>query len=282
MTTVPDWLPGVTRVQGNDAGPWMPLAKWSFLLHTTEGDSMAGAIAALRAKNAWPHFIYDPQTDQLVQAVSLNRAGRALRSGGNAGRTNAAKVVQVEIIGHAHQTPNASPEWNANVGRMIGRIASVVPFRVDMPLPFYGQDAGFIVASSLARQRLGWAAWYRFDAICGHQHAPSNAHWDPGKINVAEILAAARGGVKVTPWPGYYLRPNDVNQGVAQWGFILSGLGYRGFRMAGSSAAIYGPGKVAATKRFQRRYGLHADGIVGPITWNNANEVYLERRRVKR
>lgn len=267
MSTVPDWLPGVTRIDGNDSGPWMPLAKWSLLLHTTEG-GMAGSIAALRSKNAWPHFIYDPQTDQLVQAVSLNRAGRALRSGGNAGRTNAAKVVQVEIVGHAAQTPNASHEWNANVGRMIGRVASVVPFRVDMPLPFYGQDAGFIVASPYARQRLSWPAWYRFDAICGHQHAPSNAHWDPGKINTAEILAAARGGASsnAPKWPGY-IKPGMVAESVKTWGFILTGLGYKGFTMRGQSATVYGPGKVAATKRLQRRHKLNADGIVGPITW---------------
>jgi hypothetical protein len=201
MSAIPDWLPGCPRVAGEDAGSMLPGSKWSLLLHTTEGSSVQGAISALRAKSAWSHFIYDPNTDYLVQCVSMNRAAKSLRSGGNFGKTNAARVIQVEIVGSAKDADTWPSNWNENIGKMIARIARSVPFRVEMPLPFYGDKSGFTVASATAKQRLSWPAWYRFDAICGHQHAPRNDHWDPGAINTAQILhyATKEVGLIVTP-----------------------------------------------------------------------------------
>ena len=266
MSTIPDWLPGVERVQGSDAGPMLPGSKWSLLLHTTEGGSLQGAIAALRAKSAWSHFIYDPATEQLVQAVSMNRAAKSLRSGGNLGKTNAARVIQVEIVGRAADTDHAPQWWNESIGRMIARIGASVPFRIEMPLPFYGDESGFTVASQTAKQRMSWAAWYRFDAICGHQHAPRNDHWDPGAINAAAILAAARKHApKWTPlpFPGTITKTSSKER-VAVWRMVLGDLGYRGFKVG-----LYPWSGVLslATKRLQRRHGLVADGIVGPKTW---------------
>lgn len=187
---VPDWLPGAERHPGQDSGLYMDSAAWKLLLHTTEGPTLDGALLALDSRRAWSHFVYDPNTDHLVQCVPLSRPARALKSGGPAGRTNAAKVVQIEVVGSAATSPNWTEQVNANLGRLIARLAKVVPFRPVFDLPFYGADAGFTVASVSARQRLSWDAWYRYDAICGHQHVPANDHWDPGHINTAAITAA--------------------------------------------------------------------------------------------
>lgn len=197
---IPDWLPNTERVVLADAGAMLPGSKWSLLLHTDEIDTnVETTIRVLREKSAASHFVYDWRTDRLVQLVSLNRAAKSLKSGGNFGKTNSARVIQVEIVGRAADSPNWSALRNQRVGGMIARIHQYVPFRLDMPLGFFGNGAGWVVASKSARQRMSWFDWYRFDAICGHQHAPNNDHWDPGAINVGQILAAARGGVAPPP-----------------------------------------------------------------------------------
>lgn len=274
--SIPDWLPGVDRFNGADAGPMLPGSKWSLLLHTTEGPTLVGAISALRAKSAWSHFIFDPNTGQLVQAVSMNRAAKSLRSGGNYGKTNAARVIQVEIVGSANDTPNWSPQRNAAVGRMIARIHEVVPFRVEMPLGFYGNGAGWIVASSKARQRMSWVDWYRFDAICGHQHAPSNDHWDPGAINTVQILAAARGNTPA-PQPAAHAAPAHASGVSAPAGVPSMRRGATGQRVRELQVALnfgigarlagdgqYGPAVEHAVKNLQLFFHLSADGVYGP------------------
>lgn len=260
---IPDWLPGVERVSGSGSGSMLPGTKWSLLLHTTEGPSLNGAISALRTKNAWSHFIYDPVADRLVQAVPMNQAARSLRSGGNFGKTNAARVIQVEIVGRAHEAPFWSAQVNANIGKMIRRIANVVPFNVSMPLEFFGDRAGFTVASETARQRLSWYNWYRFDAICGHQHAPKNEHWDPGEIQVNQILSAARAGSNApvkAPWvppkfPGYTLKEGQRSNDVAVLNLLLVGAGYGdGLDLSPSGVKRYGNGTSRAVKRAMTAY----------------------------
>lgn len=293
---IPDWLPGVERVAGNDAGPVLPGSKWSLLLHTTEGGTVDGAISALRSANAWSHFIYDPKTDRLVQCVSMNRAARSLRSGGNFGKTNAARVIQVEIVGRAHETPFWPREYNERLGRMIRRIANVVPFDVSMPVTFYGDRSGFTVASETARQRMSWFDWYRFDAICGHQHAPKNHHWDPGEIQVGQILAAARAGNKPPtkkPWvapkfPGYTLREGQKSNDVAVLKLLLVGAGYgKDVNLKPSGIKVYGPGTSRAVKRAMTDYYKNekkpvprdlAGENVGPKTWKWLCDVVAVRK----
>jgi len=282
--SIPDWLPGVKRIQGSDAGPMMPGSKWSLLLHTTEGDSLQGAISALRGKSAWSHFIFDPKTNELVQAVSMNRAAKSLRSGGNFGRTNAARVIQVEIVGHAHEAPFWGAEVNSNIGKMIRRIAESVPFVVEMPLPFYGDRSGFTVASESAKQRMSWANWYKFNAICGHQHSPKNEHWDPGEIQVGQILSVAQAGdlpparvVWVAPkFPGYTLREGQRGANVAVLKMLLVAGGYGDdLDMSKDKVTVFGAGtRLAVQKAMVDYYAMHhkpgrvSAGAVGLTTWN--------------
>lgn len=297
---VPDWLPGVEKVAGSDAGPMLPGSKWSLLLHTTEGPTLDGAVSALRQKSAWSHFIFDPDTERLVQAVSLNRAAKSLRSGGNFGKTNAARVIQVEIVGYAHDTPSWSIEKNEAVGRMIKRIHDYVPFRLEMPLTFYSDRAGFTVASDTAKQRMSWFNWYRFDAICGHQHAPRNTHWDPGGINTKQILAAAdpkpivlpKASWTPIPFPGHTLRQGEVSDDVATLKVLLREAGYgESLSFDSGKSREFGPGTVKAVQALMRAYYKNekrvvADKdlpkVVGPVVWDWLNDVLVVKFAVKR
>ena len=191
MADVNPWLPGAEIIKGNEAGAMWPGSKWKLLLHTTEGGSIDGAIAAFRGANSWPHLTVDLRTGRIVQHVPFNRAARSLKSGGSAGKTNFARVIQVEIVGFSAKSPERTEAELRKLGEIVARLSKIIPFRVAAPLTFYGQDAGFTVASKTARQRLGWIAWYLFDAILGHQHAPNNDHWDPGKLDVAAVVRYA-------------------------------------------------------------------------------------------
>ncbi|SNT65977.1 Putative peptidoglycan binding domain-containing protein [Asanoa hainanensis] len=55
---------------------------------------------------------------------------------------------------------------------------------------------------------------------------------------------------------------------VALWQTVLTA---EGFLEQSDIDCQFGPATEAATKSFQRRYGLSADGIVGPNTWAKAD-----------
>src|SRR4051812_27164117 len=49
------WHPLASRVEGQSAGPHVG-GGWKITHHTTEGATVAGAIAAYRQHGGWPHF----------------------------------------------------------------------------------------------------------------------------------------------------------------------------------------------------------------------------------
>jgi len=61
-------------------------------------------------------------------------------------------------------------------------------------------------------------------------------------------------------WPT--VRPGTVGERVNTVQFLLQG---RGYRLVADGH--YGRTTTAAVRSFQKRSGLHADGIVGPSTW---------------
>jgi peptidoglycan hydrolase-like protein with peptidoglycan-binding domain len=62
---------------------------------------------------------------------------------------------------------------------------------------------------------------------------------------------------------------------VALWQSILV---YEGLLSDADVDCQFGPTTEAATIRFQRRYGLSADGIVGPRTWSRADDFLRHTR----
>lgn len=105
-------------------------------------------------------------------------------------------------------------------------------------------------------------------------------NWPSFLALVATEYAGGRPGSTWSPppFPGI-IRPGNVSNPVQQWAVLLSAVGYKGFIVTGPSGRVNGSGKVLATKRFQRRHGLNADGIVGPKTWAKAVERLIAKRR---
>lgn len=187
------WLRQAEQVIGNSAGSMNGDGSRKLLLHSTEGSTIEGAVAAYRANNSWPHLTVDCPRRRIVQHLNLTVAARSLRNTpGGADQTNRDGdiLVQVEMVGHAGTpTDLGSPEDLTWFGREVVRPVCVglhIPMRTSVRWVSYPASYG-----TTADQRLSPAAWDAYSGLLGHQHAPDNSHGDPGSIDIAWILRAA-------------------------------------------------------------------------------------------
>lgn len=174
--TMPDlWYPSATPAPLPDAGPFLG-GPFRGVLHTTEGDSYAGALAAYTTSGNSPHFTV--QGASVWQHVALDRAATALKHPAGTVETNRLSCIQIEIVGHAASpvVPSALPPLMRWVEAQTG-IAPVAPKFLPYP-----QSAG---ASTV---RFTSATWAKFGGWCGHQHVPGNDHGDPGAIDTAALF----------------------------------------------------------------------------------------------
>lgn len=166
-------------------------------LHTTESDPGSLDIiesgwdqADAQGRLTVPQFTLDAKLRRVIQHGSVFQPACALE-GCSSGvvQTNGVPNVQVELIGRAPSSQTWPDEWLRFIADWLVAVRAegfAVP--LSSSLTFYGQDAGFTLASYDARQRLSPPAWRAYTGLVGHQHVPCNAHWDPGKLNVARIL----------------------------------------------------------------------------------------------
>lgn len=183
------WYTGFIVRKGNGSGVFVPGSKKKLVLHTTEGGSAEGAIAAYTKNNSWPHFTVDPVKKLKYQHVDTGVPARALKNKSGGTETNRGGAIQIEIVGRASESQGWSDDvlkWLAK--EVIGPICNAEGIKLSAPLKFLGQSDGLLATES-AKQRLSYNAWEVADYILGHQHAPENSHWDPGKLNVNKILS---------------------------------------------------------------------------------------------
>lgn len=183
-------LPGFDHVPATTAGGTYIDVPWRIVLHTTEGSSVDGAIAAYRGHGSWPHLTVDPSTKRRVQHYPLGVSARALLNLAGGVETNRARAIQIEIVGRAGETHTWPVDWLDWLGAEV-----IAPIRAEVQVAlvaprFVGTEAGTIATAS-APQRMSPEVWLGFNGICGHQHVCENHHWDPGRIDIDRILAAA-------------------------------------------------------------------------------------------
>src|SRR5262245_26022352 len=168
------------------------------VLHTTEGKSYAGARAAYRAANSWPHFTvsFEDGRFRAWQHIDTARAARALKNPAGGVQTNRSNAVQVEIVGTCNLVNRSS--WGDQyvehfpAGYLDGIAALMrwveqthgVSRRARTAWKAYPASyrANGIRAAAATWQ--GWSGWY------GHQHVPENDHGDPGLIDIAALISA--------------------------------------------------------------------------------------------
>ena len=176
------WLPRAERMPATKKGPkYLPLP-WRGVLHTTEGPTIAGALQTFRDTNFWPTLTIEPNTFRVVQHYSLNTGARALSD--HATAENAARCVQIEIVGFASQTPSWAPEQVAFIREVVRDVESLVPIPRESGRAFL--DAAGV--NSRPGNRMSIDEWKRFSGWCGHQHVPGESHWDPGALDIDAVL----------------------------------------------------------------------------------------------
>lgn len=191
------WLPGFTRdetIRGAGGGTFVPAAPCG-VVHTTEG-GWESAMAVFRSRMVAPHVMVDPVTRRRAQFIPLDRSAYALVNDNGGVETNRHGARQIEVVGYADRTqdmPADQQEWLAvEVLRPISEAVGIT----GPGLECFGVDAGWVLATPTARQRMSFDAWNRFGGWCGHQHVPENSHWDPGALDLPAIvrIAQAQGG----------------------------------------------------------------------------------------
>lgn len=225
-----DWLDGFDHSWTRQGGSYVTGDyPWRLELHTTEGKSVAGALAAYESSGAYPHFTVRYETKERLQHVSLSRSSTASRNLDGGVETNRWRCIQVEIVGFAGESHTWSKEKLEWLGReVVAPIRAQVGFQLVAP-KFVGTESGTI-ATTTAKQRMSFEAWKAFNGVCGHQHVPENHHWDPGRLDIATILAAA-GGV-ASPAPSGAVSEEDEDVSAIFWmkdaagadhGYLVSG-----------------------------------------------------------
>lgn len=199
------WLPGFQVVPGESSGTWADHDDGTHIgvVHTTEGLSLQAALGAYRQNRSWPHTTVGGPDRVRIQHLPLNVPARALKNTSAPGQTNREpRVIQVEILGFAGQSHTWDDDYLDWLGRnVIGPMSLLGRVPLTTSVEFYGADCGWTLASPTARQRLSREQWDTYSGWLGHQHVIENDHWDPGGLDMARILAAARGHLPPTPAP---------------------------------------------------------------------------------
>ena len=152
------------------------------LLHTTEGGTADGAIAALDRNRSWSHFLISFEEKRKIQFLETNVAAKSLSNNTADGyQTNRANVVQIEIVGYSRDTANWSKEKLDWIAERIKEIRQVF----DFPIVTTNKD------------RMGDKQFVDYAGLCEHRNAPDNDHWDCGDLDVNYIASKLAG----TPAP---------------------------------------------------------------------------------
>ncbi len=114
---------------------------------------------------------------------------------------------------------------------------------------------------------VGRATWYKISYIY------------VSVTNLAELNSEGEtstgGSLPSGSWGGTVLRVGSTGTAVEQVQYWLSYLAqFYDDLIAPTVDGVYGNGTAAAVTRFQQKFGLTADGIVGQITWNAIFDLY--------
>lgn len=207
-----------TSVKGTNAGSYTG-GPPKGVLHTTEGPTGQGAIAAFKSTGSWPHFLVD-YVGHIWQFIDTSLAAKALKHPTGTVETNKDHAIQIEIVGFAaHPTIHPAIQWTAlnSLMRWVEATEGVKPVGPGRPFATsYGQN----------NLRFTSTEWDNFNGWCGHCHVVSNDHWDPGAIDINSLLPPKE--IKAMYSPNLILEP------------IAAYLAYNGGTyLAADSGALY-------------------------------------------
>ena len=184
------WLDGVTRVPASTDGGSMVGGPPRGVLHTTEGTTAAGAIAAMRQANSWSHLTstFEDGHLQTFQHIPLDRAARALRNPTGGVQTNrqGTACVQIEIVGFASHADQFTTGYLQGLAALMRQVEAATGIARRSTVTWKAYPSSYGLANGV---RLSDASWNGYAGWLGHQHVPENDHGDPGLINIAALLS---------------------------------------------------------------------------------------------
>lgn len=159
-------------------------------LHTTEGTSIEGAIAAYKPYP--PHGIYDWRNRRGVQHIGLDLASYSAMDGNDDDF-----MVQIELVGFAHDTRNWPDQAYRNIAQDV-----IAPLADAFGIPGVGiwerwldDTDGVTIASPSSPIRITSTELRDFSGWLGHQHLPApDEHWDPGALDIKRLIKYAYEG----------------------------------------------------------------------------------------
>lgn len=182
------WFPGARRsLVFSGAGP-MAYGPPKGVLHTTEGTSVAGALATYARTRSYPHLTVG---DVIEQHCPVNVAATALQNLSGGVETNRGGAIQIEIVGRASNVSNLPSKTIANLISVMQWLQTVHNIRPHAPVfkaYIPGAPPGGTSYGATNGVRFTQTQWKAFDGWCGHMHVPENLHGDPGAIDIQWLL----------------------------------------------------------------------------------------------
>ena len=156
------------------------------VLHTTESDpGTCTAVANYLVNMGYePHEVFDPSNGDLIQLLPPSEPGKALLNLPGGVETNRrGGVYQIEIVGHATDTPQYDDAWYERLSVRLRAVCEMTGTPYVFPLPFepYPQSYGKNLT------RMSYDDWLIFEGCCGHSHVPENDHGDPGALDIERL-----------------------------------------------------------------------------------------------
>jgi hypothetical protein len=190
------WNPLAIQAPLADAGRFLD-GPYRIVLHSTEGGTYAGALAAYKATGNSPHFTASLETGafQVWQHVPLDRSASALEHRPGTCETNHQSAVQIEVVAFA-----AKPAWPQGLVDGVGTLVAWIAAQTGVP-PVTPQWLPYPQSYGQSRVRMTPATWLAFAGVCGHMHVANNVHGDPGAIPIAALLAHITGPAPVPAPP---------------------------------------------------------------------------------
>lgn len=188
-----DRIPGSGWVAGAGGDQLAAQGGARAVMHSTEGDSIAGAVAAYRSHGGWPHATWDPRSGEVVQHLHVSQSARALMNLSGGVQTNRyGRVLQLEVVARAARPFTDGPlvgwdrvhQWFAANG-----VPDIWP--MGQPLA-YGPDERRPGVSPAAygfnNGTRSPTIWLTRGGYYAHSQVPENDHGNPGRVDLAKLM----------------------------------------------------------------------------------------------
>lgn len=169
-------------------------APYRGVLHSTEGNSIEGAVGAYTAAGVPPQLTIDPAEGRKAQHIDLERSAYALVHPSGC-ETNKLKCVQIEIVMYADadraiqngglHVSDLTDEHYRFIAGCLREVEAAVPIQPVFATPWVDYPASY---GRSAAQRFDVATWTDWGGWCGHQHVPGNEHGDPGQLDTVKLI----------------------------------------------------------------------------------------------